>query len=76
MLATLNTIHNLLQDVGEWTGEASVQRGAITLAGTLAGVLFAGWRWLRKPRRRSMVRIDCEPGEKVFVQLGEDEKDE
>ncbi len=69
-------LHQILREVGEWTGDASVGRGAVTVAGAVAAVGFAAWRWLRgAPKRRSSIRIDCEPGEKVLVQLGEDDEE-
>ncbi len=41
----------------------------------LGGILLAvGWMAFRR-KKRSRVNIDCAPGEKVFVQLGEDDKE-
>ena len=64
---------DVLRQVGQWTGDDSVARGAGTVAGAMAAVLFGGYRWLRgKPKTRSVIHIDCEPGERVVVRLGED----
>ena len=67
---------SILREIGEWTGEASVGRGVVTVAGAAVASVFAAYRWLRKPRRRSRISIDCEPGEKVYVQLGDDDKED
>ena len=64
---------DVLRGIGEWTGDASVGRGAVTVAGAVAAVGFAAYRWLRgKLKQRSVIHIDCEPGERVVVQLGDD----
>ena len=73
----MDQIHDILRGIGQWTGDASVGRGAVTVAGAVAAVGFAGWRWLRgRPKRRSTVHIECEPGEKVLVQLGADDAED
>ncbi len=68
-------IQSILQEVGNWTSDDAVERGVLTIGGAIVASAFAVYRWLRgKPTQRSRVVIDCEPGEKVLVQLGEAEK--
>lgn len=72
----METVHGILQDIGEWTGDASVGRGVVTVAGAAAAVLFAGYRWMRgKPKQRSRIIIECEPGERAYARLGSEEED-
>lgn len=70
-------LHGILKEIGEWTGDASVGRGAVTIAGATVAGVFAAYRWLRSvPKRRSRISVDCEPGEKVLIQLGDDDKED
>lgn len=72
----MEQIHGILREIGEWTGDASVGRGMVTAASAVAAVGFAAYRWLRRPKHRSRISIDCEPGEKVYVRLGDNEDKE
>lgn len=70
-------VQQILREIGEWTGDASVGRGAVTVAGGVTAIVFAAWRWLRgAPKKRSSIRIDCEPGEKITVRLGDSADEE
>lgn len=70
-------IQSILQEVGNWTSDDAVERGVVTVAGAAVATVFAAYRWMwsgRPSKQRSRVVVDCEPGEKVLVQLGEDDE--
>ena len=64
----------ILQEIGNWSSDDAVERGLVTVAGALVATTFAAYKWFRKPKggQRSRIMVDCEPGEKVYVQLGDD----
>ncbi len=63
----------ILNEIGQWSSDDAVERGVCTVAGAAVATAFAAYKWLRRPKggQRSRVVIDCEPGEKVYVQLGD-----
>ena len=69
-------IQSVLQEVGNWTSDDAVERGVLTIGGAVVASAFAAYRWLRgkSSKQRSRVVVDCEPGERVLVQLGEDDE--
>lgn len=70
---------DILREVGNLTGEASIGRGLLTCAGVAAAVTATGFRVLRrnggKPERVK-VTVDAPQGEKVLVQLGGNDVEE
>ena len=67
-------VTDFLRQVGNLTGDDSVSRGIVTCAGATVAALAAGWRLLRRNPDRVKVSVDAPRGEKVFVQLGDDDK--
>lgn len=63
-------------EIGKITGDQSVSRGIVTSVGVAAIVLATGWKMLRsKKPERIIVSINAPPGEKLLVQLGDDNKE-
>ena len=67
----MDEVQRLLSQVGEWFSDDRVKTGAGVVGGALLAIVVG---WFRKKRpERTRINIDCSPGEKLFVQLGEDE---
>lgn len=63
-------------EVGRITGDESVGRGIVTSIGAVAVVLATGWKlFSRRKTDRVVVSVNAPAGEKVYVQLGDDNEE-
>ncbi len=70
----MDLIQSFLLDVGEWFSDDRVKTGAGVVGGAVLATVV-GWFRKRKPDRVK-VSVDAPAGEKVYIQLGEDDKEE
>jgi hypothetical protein len=71
----MEQIQQALREVGEWTGDASVGRGIVTVAGAAVAIGAGVWRlFRRRDAGRIEHRFSAPPGTKATFSIGDDEK--
>lgn len=70
----MDSVQLLLKEIGDFFGNDSVARGAVVVGGTALAVLLSGVRWFKKkPQDRVQIHVDAPHGQRVKIELGEDE---